>query len=80
MLGAEQRGTPMNIFCSLSGVVKLVLFWLIAGVVIGVSLVAPAAAKPVDSGRCSVAVAGPHPTHGVSGYREEVSGWNLTTT
>jgi hypothetical protein len=70
----------MNIFCSLSGVVKLVLFWLTSGIVIGLSLGAPAAAGPVDSARCSVAAAGQHPTHGVPGYREEVSAWKLTTT
>ncbi len=69
----------MNIFCTLSGIAKLVLFWLFAGVVIGVSLDSRAAAGPVDSSRCSIAAVNLHPTSGVPGHREEVSGaWKPT--
>jgi hypothetical protein len=70
----------MNLFCSVSGIVKLVLFWLFAGVVIGVSLVAPAAAGPVSSDRCSVAAVGPHSTYGCPDTERRCPGWKLTTT
>lgn len=69
----------MGIIWSLSGIAKLVLFWLFVGVVIGLALDSRAAAGPVNSDPCSVAAVGLHPTHGGPGYREEVSGWKLTT-
>jgi hypothetical protein len=69
----------MNIFCTLPSLAQMVLFCLVAGAVLGVSLATRPAAAPATASGCSTAMASPHPMARVPGYREEVSGWKRTT-
>ena len=70
----------MHIFCTLSGLGKLICFCLFIGVVIGVSLHAHQAVAGTYSADCPATTVGLHQADVVPGYREEVSGWKPTHT
>ena len=69
----------MSIFCTLPDLARVMLFCLVSGAVLGVSLVTRPAAAPASVGGCSAAMASPHPMARVPGYRGEVPGWKRTT-
>jgi hypothetical protein len=68
----------MNIFCTLSGIAKLALFCLSAGVVIGVLLNPRPTAVPVDSSRYDNSAVIIRPPFRAPMNGEEVSQWRLT--